>query len=209
MRTKRYSISGAIAVAAFLLAVALFFYSEGLDIGNYEILKEPRITNMPDQKMVEVVAAGDPNVVGSKAFRLLFKAYYKIPEASKTAPPAPRARWAGDMRNKSSWTGYYALPVPAGTASLPAVEQVPGYQVRLTTWEYGDVAEVLHVGPYDKEEPTIQNLQHFVAQQGYAVIGDHEEEYVKGPGMFFKGNPEKYLTIIRLRVKKKTEGSML
>lgn len=34
------------------------------------------------------------------------------------------------------------------------------------------------------------------------VVGEHEEEYVKGPGMLFAGDPEQYLTIIRLRVEK-------
>jgi hypothetical protein len=34
------------------------------------------------------------------------------------------------------------------------------------------------------------------------IVGEHEEEYVRGPGMFSRGDPEKYLTIIRYRVKK-------
>ena len=72
----------------------------------------------------------------------------------------------------------------------------------LTTWEYGDVAEMLHVGPYDREEPTIAKLKQFIKECGYEIVGEHEEEYLKGPGMFSKGNPDKYLTIIRYRVKK-------
>ena len=70
----------------------------------------------------------------------------------------------------------------------------------IRTWEYGMVAEVLHVGSYSSEEPDIRRLTDFIASQGYRVIGDHEEEYVKGPGVFFAGDPAKYLTIIRLRV---------
>ncbi len=202
MRNRRSSISGTIAVAAFLIAVAVYFMTSGPDPGKYESLKEPRITNMPDQRVVEVTAVGDPNVVGSAAFKLLFKVYYKIPEASKGAPPAPRARWAGDPRDKSSWTGYYALPVPPGTASLPPIDSEPGLTVGLVTWGYGAVAEILHSGPYDREEPSIHKLRQFVEQQGYEIIGYHEEEYVKGPGMFFKGDPEQYRTIIRLRLKK-------
>ena len=62
------------------------------------------------------------------------------------------------------------------------------------------VAEVLHVGSYSSEEADIRRLTDFISSQGYRVIGDHEEEYVRGPGAFFAGNPEKYLTIIRLRV---------
>lgn len=53
----------------------------------------------------------------------------------------------------------------------------------MTTWEYGEVVEVLHVGPYDQEEPALAALREFVASQGYQVVDGHEEEYVRGPTM--------------------------
>jgi hypothetical protein len=39
------------------------------------------------------------------------------------------------------------------------------------------------------------------------IAGAHEEEYIKGPTMTGKGDPEKYVTIIRYQVdiSKKTE----
>jgi hypothetical protein len=74
--------------------------------------------------------------------------------------------------------------------------------VAIATWAYGDVAEILHVGSYSTEQPDIERLRAFIDSQGYRVVGDHEEEYVKGPGMIFAGDPDTYLTIIRLRVKK-------
>ncbi len=203
MRKKKYSTSGSIAVVVFLAIAALYLFQQGPDLGRYEFLKEPRITKMPDQKMLQVTAAGDPNLVAGKAFKLLFKTYYKIPGVSKSSKPAPRARWAGDYNVKSSWTGYYALPAPAETAALPAIDPEPGCQIELTTWQYGDVAEILHVGPYANETPTIQKLHQFLKQQGYEIAGYHEEEYLRGPGMFSKGDPEKYMTIIRYRVKKR------
>ena len=203
MRKRRYSLSGAIAVVVFLIVVTLHLYSPGPAPDRSAFLREPRIAVMPDQKMLEVAAAGDPNEVAGEAFKLLFKTYYKIPGTSKSVTPAPRTRWTGDPRSKSSWTGYYALPVPDGTASLPPMDREPGYEVRLAAWEYGDVAEILHIGPYDKEAPTIQKLHTFLEQQGYEIIGRHEEEYLKGPGVFLKGDPGKYRTIIRYRVKKK------
>lgn len=58
------------------------------------------------------------------------------------------------------------------------------------------------MGPYSAEQPAIERLRNFIDAQGYRVVGDHEEEYVKGPGMIFSGDPEQYLTIIRLRVEK-------
>ena len=70
----------------------------------------------------------------------------------------------------------------------------------LTTWEYGEVAEVLHIGPYDREEPTLQRLREFVQVEGYALVEEHEEEYIRGPTMAGPGDPEQYLTILRYRV---------
>ena len=64
------------------------------------------------------------------------------------------------------------------------------------------MAEILHVGPYNVEQPDIERLLNFIKLQGYRVFGDHEEEYVKGPGMMFAGDPNNYLTIIRLRVER-------
>lgn len=203
MRKKKYSLSGTIAVVVFLIIAGLYLFSSGPDTSKYEFLKEPRITRMPDQRMIVVTAKGDPNIVGKDAFGLLFKTYYKIPGVPKSLKQPPRTRWAGDMKVKPSWTGFYALPVPEETASLPAVDAQPGYNVELTTWEYGDVAEILHIGPYSEEKPTIERLHRYIGAQGYEIIGLHEEEYVKGPGMFFKGDPKKYYTIIRYRVKKK------
>jgi len=201
---KKFFIAASIIVLAGILFMAyLILFSPGPDLSKYEFLKEPRITTMADQKMVVVTAQGDPNAVGSKAFGLLFKTYFKIPGVPKSMNLAPRARWTGDMKSKSSWTGYYAMPVPAETASLPDVTPEPGFKVELTTWEYGTVAEILHVGPYAEETPTIEKLHAFISQQGYEIIGYHEEEYVKGPGMFSKGDPKNFYTIIRYRVKKK------
>jgi len=63
------------------------------------------------------------------------------------------------------------------------------------------------VGRYSTEEPDINRLREFIDAQGYRVVGEHEEEYVKGPGMVFTGDPDKYLTIIRLRVERVSGAS--
>ena len=109
---RKPSRAGGIAVVAFLIIAGLYLFLQGPDLSKYEFLKQPRITNMPDQKMLVVIAPGDPNVVAKDAFGLLFNIYYKIPGTGKGSKQAPRARWAGDPKEKSSWTGYYALPVP-------------------------------------------------------------------------------------------------
>jgi effector-binding domain-containing protein len=161
-------------------------------------LKAPRLTTKPDQKMLVVEAKGDPNVAGQAAFGLLFKTFFSLPGV-QMAPP--RARWSSQdwsAASKSEWTGYYALPLPESVAGLPA-----GIQgVKIEVWKYGEVAEILHVGSYASEAPTIETLHKFIADKGYVIAGLHEEEYLVGPGM---GNtpPEAYRTIIRYQIKKK------
>jgi hypothetical protein len=164
------------------------------DFSAYDELKEPRIRTMPDQRMLVVEAKGDPKVAAQSAFGLLFKTFFSLPGA-QMAPP--RGRWLGTSdKPKDQWVGLYGLPLPATVTELP-----PGTTgARIETWEYGEVAEILHLGPYDQETPTIERLLAFIKEKGYRVAGPHEEEYLKGPGM--AASPADYLTIIRLRVQK-------
>jgi hypothetical protein len=197
-------VAALIVVVVGVIAVFMYYMMQGPDLTKYASLKEPQISTVPDQKMLVVEAKGDPNVAGEKAFGLLFQMYFKMKGTPKgPGQPAPRARWPIALDTpKTEWVGLYAMPVPETTTELPEYEAAPELKVSLTTWEYGEVAEILHIGPYDKEQPTVGRLMEFIKAQGYETVGAHEEEYLKGPTMFSKGNPEKYVTIIRYRVKK-------
>ncbi|HTY09173.1 MAG TPA: GyrI-like domain-containing protein [Candidatus Edwardsbacteria bacterium] len=189
-----------LGIAGFLIVG--YFTMRGPDVSKYESLREPRIVQKADQKMLQVEAAGDPNTVAMKAFGLLFRTYYK--NVKTHGMVAPLARWPKPLETPpAEWIGLYGLPVPASLEQLAETPSEPGYAVTLTTWQYGDVAEILHVGPYASEAPTVEKLKAFVAASGYAIAGPHEEEYLRGPGMFGKGDPNKYYTIIRYRVEKK------
>jgi hypothetical protein len=193
----------AAAVAAAIAAVFTYMWLSGRpDASWFAELSTPRLTHLPSQRMLVVEAVGDPNTVAGGAFKLLFATYYKLPGVLRMQkPPAPRARWASPLETpRREWKGRYALPLPAGIETLLTAPESDGLRVGIETWEYGDVAELLHAGPYSREEPDIRQLLAFIASRGYRAIGDHEEEYVRGPGMIFAGDPEKYLTIIRLRV---------
>ncbi|MCP4756530.1 MAG: hypothetical protein GY866_37180 [Proteobacteria bacterium] len=199
------AIFGILVVMLIAGGVAAWFFSRGPDLTQYESLVNPRITTQANRKMLVVEAKGDPNEMGEKAFGLLFKTFYKLEGRDQGfGGVAPRARWAASVDDSmNEWIGYYALPVGDLVTSLPEIEAEPGLSVRLETWEYGQVAEILHIGSYSKEQPTIRKLHQFIEDQGYRMAGLHEEEYLKGPGMFFKGDPETYYTIIRYRVEKK------
>ncbi len=195
---------GIFIILVVVIAIVLLLFTIGPNLNQYDYLKNPVINQKINQKVVVVEMKGDPNTVGSDVYKLLFKTYFKTPGVTKgPKQPAPRARWplAWDTP-KEQWMGLYALPVPDSTTILPVVKNPKNLKISLDTWQYGEVAEVLHTGPYTEEKPTIDKLYAFIQQQGYKISGIHEEEYIKGPGMFFKGDPKKYKTIIRYTVVK-------
>jgi len=109
-----------------------------------------------------------------------------------------RARWPdAHLLPKDQWTGIWGLSVPEDTTSLP--QKVPETEVKLETWNYGKVAQILHVGPYSEEEPTVKKLHEFIFNNGYEIAGVHEEEYLTAP----KAKMQK--TLIRYPIKKKSK----
>lgn len=197
-----------------LAAAALIFFwmSGGPDVSKYETLKDPRITDLPDRRVIEVSVRGQPEKVLPGAFKVLMETYYKLkgvpkgPEGSAPCLRCPRLKPEQEFETDPYWQGRVAMAVPETITSLPPSAAKSGMDINLTTWDYGLVAEILHVGPYEAEVPTIEKLEAFIKEQGYSIIGDHEEEYLKGPGMGFV-NPRDYYTIIRYRITK-NEGDI-
>ena len=115
---------------------------------------------------------------------------------------APRTRWPKPFDTPiEEWIGLYGVPIPDIVEKLPE-EEMKDYKIKIDTWKYGEVAEILHIGEYNDEIPTIEKLKEFVKSKGYKIIGAHEENYIKGPGMFFKGNPKNYYTLIRYKIQR-------
>lgn len=201
MRSK--GIISAFAVLLIVGAVVFFMKMQAPDLSRFDNLRDPAIRFMPSQHVLVVEAKGNPDKIAKKAFGYLMRTYYGLKGVPLGGPrmPCPRARWPlPDSVPPSEWIGRYAMPIPdsLGTPSLPEPPQ--GLTVSVTTWEYGKVAEIGHIGSYDSEQPDIIRLQNFIRGQGLVIVGDHEEEYLKGPGLFFRGNPKRYFTIIRYRV---------
>jgi len=199
-----------IIVIAAVVILAVFFLLKGPDLRKYAILREPRLITLANRKVIEVTVKGEPDKVLKGAFSLLIQAYYKIKEAAKgpdqSAPvlrcPLPeevKDFSATDFGSNAAWKGKVAIAVPETVQSLPALKNPEGLDIRLTHWEYGTVAEILHIGAYEAESPAIRKLQEFIQASGYQITGDHEEEYLRGPGDPFV-KPQDYYTIIRYRV---------
>ncbi len=146
----------------------------------------PRIRTLPAATMAVVHTDGDPNVVGPPTMSALYGAAYALKFAQKKAGQdfpvgALRARWPdAHVAGRAGWHGIWGLPIPDGTTAL--VQKAPDVPVTIETWAYGTVAEVLYRGAYADESPTIAALHAFIAAQGYALAGPHEEEYLTRPG---------------------------
>jgi effector-binding domain-containing protein len=173
------------------------------DLSKYQFLKEPKISTKSPMKVMAIEIVGDPSSTAGTAFSRLYKMKFKLKNDS-LKDVSPRARWPNSVETpRAEYLGIFALPVSKEVDSIPYDADNPEPKIKLLTWEYGEVAEILHIGSYTKEPPTIEKLHNHISVNGFEILGMHEEEYLKGPGMFIKGNPDEYQTIIRYQVKKK------
>jgi len=72
--------------------------------------------------------------------------------------------------------------------------------VRVQTFSEGRSVQIMHIGPYDKETPTVNRLLAFAAEKGFAVTGLHHEIYIGDPN---KAAPEKLKTVLRYGVSRR------
>ena len=188
-----------------LLLAIIFLIGCGKKFEEYEYLSDPQISEKASQKMLVYEAVGNPNETVGEAFGAIFSTFFKLKKAHDMDMAAPRAKWPKSADTpKDEWVGIYAIPVAESVVEVPAKALSEHPALRIETWEYGEVAEILHKGSYASEGPTVEQLHQFITESGYEIVGLHEEEYLKGPGMFGPGNPDKYYTIIRYPVAKKT-----
>jgi hypothetical protein len=166
-------------------------------------LVEPKITAKADQPMLTYSVTGDPGNSGKEAMGALMNTFFKLKKQHKLTMSPVIARWPMPFDTpKEEWIGVFGLPVNESVTEIPTAIKEKFPKLKLEIWTYGETAEILHVGSYAKETETIEKLHKYISDSGYTIAGVHEEEYVKGPGMFSKGNVDKYLTIIRYPVSK-------
>jgi hypothetical protein len=76
--------------------------------------------------------------------------------------------------------------------------EVPYEKAALEVVDEGRSVQMLHVGPYNKEQPAIDELHRYAADRGLAATGRHHEIYISDPR---RTKPEKLKTVIRFGVK--------
>jgi hypothetical protein len=113
-----------------------------------------------------------------------------------------RVSMADTDRDQWCWQAMIMQPDPLGAGVIAAAlqqarekKQLPGLaRLHYVRWAEGPCAQLLHVGPYSAEGPSIARLHRAIADAGYRPRGRHHEIYLSDPR---RCAPEKLRTIVR------------
>jgi hypothetical protein len=119
------------------------------------------------------------------------------------------ACWQFESDNQKDWRWVLMIRTPdmveaADLAAAASKLEEKGKgdhvrEVRLEKISEGRCVQMLHVGPYDKEVETVQNMEQFAREQGLEFHGEHHEIYISDPR---RTPPERLKTILRRPVRK-------
>ncbi len=179
----------------------------------------PVIVEVPELEFLMIDGAGDPrsaqayqdavSALYGLAYGLKFALKKRDPAADYAVAPLEGQWWTEDVaafsyddRSNWRWCMMICQPVAPPPELLAALAEdvarkkgLPAArQVRLARLHEGLAAQIMHVGPYAAEPPTIARLHEFIGAQGYRLVGKHHEIYLGDPS---RTAPEKLRTIIR------------
>ena len=187
--------------------------------------KKPNIIDVPKGKFLTITGRGAPagsdyqaalNALYSVAYTLKFKCKFEGKDfrvmaleslwwwddptifSIKNAPPKDEWNWKSMMRQPDFITHEMVDAVKQEVKEKKGIEEVG--KIVLETFHEGLSAQIMHIGPYSEEEPTIQKLHSFIEENGYKMRGLHHEIYLSDPR---RAKPERWKTIIRQPVEKK------
>ncbi len=190
--------------------------------------REPATVEVPVFSFLMVDGHGDPNVAPGygHAVEALYSVSYTLKFALKRGPegldyrvmPLEGLWWVPDMsaftiEDKSAWDWTMMIRQPEqvdedlfeqALAKATRKKELPAANLlRLERFAEGLPAQVMHIGPYSAEGPTIQRLHAFIADQGYERAGKHHEIYLSDPR---RAAPGKMKTVLRQPMAKSGEA---
>lgn len=84
---------------------------------------------------------------------------------------------------------------------MPLKRQIEADGVDVRELPGGPCLSLVHAGPYETLTRSYARILEHAKEQGLEFLRPSREIYLKGPGMIFKGNPEKYLTEIQFLIR--------
>jgi len=184
--------------------------------------RSPVIVDVPEMNFLMVDGKGDPNT--SQEYKDAVEALYAVSYALKfmvkrregvdyIVMPLEGLWWTDDMTKFSvedkdawKWTSMIMQPGHVTEDLVPeAFEQVEKKRnppalskMRFEGFHEGLSAQIMHIGPFSAEGPTIKRLHGFIEENGYELRGKHHEIYLSDPR---RAKPEKMKTIVRQPMK--------
>ena len=180
--------------------------------------KQVAEVEVPSMRFLMIDGQGDPNTSPqyAEAVEALFSVSYKTKFMLKKGEqgidyavmPLEGLWWADDLsafagndRSQWRWTMMIMQPEFVGEAVIRAaigeVKRAKGLPavdaLRLEHFAEGRCAQILHVGPFSEEGPTIQRVHDFIETRA-ALAGKHHEIYLSD---IRRGEPSRWKTIIR------------
>lgn len=181
--------------------------------------QEPHLVTVPPLQYIMADGTGDPNdsIRFQEITAALYSAAYGVKFESKgigkdyTVMGLEGLWWSDDpsvfaLDRRTQWRWTLMIMQPEWiTADMVEraldsavrrgkVRPAAAYEVRLDVFEEGESAQILHVGPFAEEGPTIERLHEFVAARGYRLSGKHHEVYLSDPR---RTEPANTKTVIR------------
>ncbi|MCJ7483096.1 MAG: GyrI-like domain-containing protein [Thermodesulfovibrionales bacterium] len=179
--------------------------------------KEVALVEVPAMNFLMVDGQGDPNTSRSyqEAVEALFSVAYAIKfKVKKTlaidygVPPLEGLWWADDMAkfsvdDKSAWMWTMMIMQPEFVNAAMVRETIAEVKakknpaalalLRFAPFNEGKCAQILHIGPFSAEGPTIARVHAFISSLG-KLSGKHHEIYLSD---IRKADPAKWKTVIR------------
>ena len=181
--------------------------------------RQPALVDVPTLRHLRIDGSGDPNTssVYREAVESLFSLAYTIKFAIKKGAttvdyavmPLEGLWWMEDMtqfsvtrKDEWLWTLMIMQPpivteplVELCRAELARKKDLAALsKVEFAAFEEGKAAQILHIGPFTEEGPTIAKLHRFIEAQGLKLTGKHHEIYLSD---IRRAAPDKWKTIIR------------
>jgi len=185
--------------------------------------KVPSVVDVPPLRFLMLDGADE---IGGPEFALAMQAILSLAHPVKFAarkelglayqvPPAEGLYWDADQGPQAlprspehiAWRLMVMLPDPvpgelveATRAKVAAKKDLPGLSdIRVQTFSEGRSVQIMHVGPYSDEAPSVERLFAFAAQKGYEVAGPRHEVYVSDPG---RTAPDRLKTVLRYAIRR-------
>jgi DNA-binding transcriptional MerR regulator len=85
-------------------------------------------------------------------------------------------------------------------ACVPVSKSASGGDAAYRKLAPARVVSIIHVGSYETIGEAYEKIYNYAKKNNLSYAGPAREIYVKGPGMFFAGNPKKYITEIQFPI---------